>query len=551
MKHIMKHCLSRLCAGIVLVLLLTFPTQADEKADEYVRSTLVKPAHLHILNGLVFDRDDNLYVGSVIGQSVYKVDVAKRSYETLMGPTDGMADDIAADKDGALYWTSIMTGEIFKLEKDAAKPKVIAAGHPGFNSIAFNKEGRLFSGLVFLGDALYEIDPQGIKEPKLIIDKPGGLNGFDFGPDGKIYGPLWFKKQIVSIDIDTKEIKTIAEGFGIPSAANFNSKGELFVTDTQEGQVIRVDIKTGEKTVIVDLTAGIDNLAFDSKDNLFISRPSDNAILRVDVEKGTTQEIISGGGLSVSADISLIRDPNGEKIFVADVLSLREISTETGEMREIARMRTDKIENPMYIDVSARYLAVSSWQTNLVQVFDRKTRQMILSSPAVKMPRDILVVDDGVLVASESDKSLWKLSLPISGINGKAELVCKCLDSAGSLTAKDDDIYIAETLAGKISHFSLATNKRVVIAEGLDSPQGIDVMTDGRLVFAEVGSRRLIALDPVNGKRDVLATAIPVGLPAVKGHPEYFMPTGVTASSGGAVYLSSNTDTAVYKYSAP
>ncbi len=539
----MKYCLSRFYAGIALLLLLTIPAQAGE----YVRETLVKPAHLHILNGLVFDRDDNLYVGSVIGQSVYKVNVANHSYETLIGPTDGMADDIETDASGALYWTSIMTGEIFKLDKGSTTPKVIASGHPGFNSIAFNAQGRLFSGLVFLGDALYEIDPQGIRQPKLVIDKPGGLNRFDFGADGKIYGPLWFKKQIVSIDIDTKEIKVIADGFGIPSAANFNSRGELFVTDTQEGQVIRVNTKTGEKTVIVDLTAGIDNLAFDSKDNLFISRPSDNAILRVDVAKGTTEEIIRGGGLSVSADISLIRDPNGEKIFVADVLSLREINTETGEMREIARMRTDKIENPMYIDVSARYLAVSSWQTNLVQVFDRKTRQMILSSPAVKMPHDVLVMGDNVLVASQSDKSLWRLSLP----GGKAELVCKCLESAGSLTAKDDDIYIAETLAGKISHFSLVTNKRDVIAQGLDSPQGIDVMTDGRLVFAEVGTKRLIALDSTNGKQQVLATAIPVGLPAVKGRPEYFMPTGVTASSDGTIYLSSNTDTAVYKYSAP
>ena len=37
-----------------------------------------------------------------------------------------------------------------------------------------------------LGDALYEIDPQGVKPPRKIMEGMGGLNGFQFGNDDRV-----------------------------------------------------------------------------------------------------------------------------------------------------------------------------------------------------------------------------------------------------------------------------------------------------------------------------------------------------------------------------
>src|SRR5438270_506065 len=117
----------------------------------------------------------------------------------------------------------------------------------------------LFSGLVvdastvFLGDALYEIDTEGAKPPRMIMEKMGGLNGFEFGPDDKLYGPLWFKGQVVKIDVDNAELSLVADGFKTPAAVNFDSKGNLWVVDTALGQLVRVDPKSGEKKVIAQL----------------------------------------------------------------------------------------------------------------------------------------------------------------------------------------------------------------------------------------------------------------------------------------------------------
>jgi hypothetical protein len=41
-------------------------------------------------------------------------------------------------------------------------------------------------------DGLYELDPELVDEPQVLIEDIVSLNGFDFGPDGMLYGPLRF-----------------------------------------------------------------------------------------------------------------------------------------------------------------------------------------------------------------------------------------------------------------------------------------------------------------------------------------------------------------------
>jgi hypothetical protein len=42
--------------------------------------------------------------------------------------------------------------------------------------------------------------PEAWPPPRLIARDLGGLNGFEVGPDGMIYGPLWFKNSVVRVD---------------------------------------------------------------------------------------------------------------------------------------------------------------------------------------------------------------------------------------------------------------------------------------------------------------------------------------------------------------
>ena len=237
----------QLASWPALTLTFWFATALSAPVSEtHTVERLVAPSPFHGVHGLTFDRNNVLYAGSVVGESVYRVDVGSGAVDTFVGPPQGMADDLVFLADGTLLWTAIMQGVVRARAPDGKIREI--AKLPSINSINVRKsDGRVFAGQVFGGDGVWELDPTGVKPPRNIVKDPGGFNGFDIGPDGALYGPLWFKKQIVRIDPESGAIKTIADGFDTPAAANFDSKWNLYVLDTARGEVVRVDIKTGAK----------------------------------------------------------------------------------------------------------------------------------------------------------------------------------------------------------------------------------------------------------------------------------------------------------------
>jgi sugar lactone lactonase YvrE len=200
---------------------------------------------------------------------------------------------------------------------------------------------------VFLGDTLYEIDVEGIKPPRTIMEKMGGLNGFEFGPDDMLYGPLWFKGQVAKVDVDKAELTIVADGFKIPAAVNFDSKGNLWVVGTALGQLVRVDPKTGAKKMVAQLKPSLDNLAIDDKDRIFV---------------------------------------------VADVFAYRTVDGATGEVSEPARMHAAGVtlEYPMSATAKGDEVILSSWFTGTVQVIDRKTGATREMMHDFKAPHDAI-----------------------------------------------------------------------------------------------------------------------------------------------------------------
>ena len=234
--------------------------------------------------------------------------------------------------------------------------------------------GRLYASTVFLGDTLYEIDVEGTKPPRKIMEKMGGLNGFEFGPDDKLYGPLWFKGQVAKVDVDKAELTVVADGFKIPAAVNFDSKGNLWVVDTALGQLVRVDPKTGAKKMVAQLKPSLDNLAIDDKDRIFVSNMADNGIQEVDPETGAATQVIIGK-LALPGGIGVVSDGDKDTIYVADVFAYRTVDGATGEVSEPARMHADGVtlEYPMSATAKGDDVILSSWFTGTVQVIDRKT----------------------------------------------------------------------------------------------------------------------------------------------------------------------------------
>ncbi len=526
----------------------------------YLTQILVPGSHFHGVHGLAFDRDDQLYAGSVVGQSIYKVEIFSGEVEVNVAPPKGMADDIAFGPDGSMAWTSYLTGQVFGRTKPGEPIRELANNLPGINSLAFTKDGKLFAAQVFLADALWEIDTSALKPdaPKTeippksarkVLENLGGLNGFEFGPDGLLYGPLWFKGTVVKIDVDKKTVTDVATGFKIPAAVNFSSAGDLYVVDTALGQVVKVDVNTGQKTLIATVKPSIDNLAIDSRDRIFITNMADNGIYLIDKDTGQSRTVVEGK-LSIPGDIAVFSDKGSETLYVADVFAYRSADGMTGEVKTLLRMQADQLEYPFGVSVNAKHVLLSSWFTNSVEVVDRITGKPLDMMHDFKTPTDTLELDDGsILVLEMATGSLTK----VKGPGGKdRSVVAKDLSGPVAMTsAGPGAVYVSEIGSGSIVRIDLAKGTKTTVVTNLKSPEGLDVAPDGRIVVAEVGARRVVAIDPKNGTLTVLAGNLAIGLDGFKVGPPQYVPTGVAVGKSGAVYVSSDIKNAIYKLTPP
>ena len=119
-------------------------------------------------------------------------------------------------------------GEVGRRTPDGTTTVVGSPGL-GVNPITFSDDGRLFVCLCGHGDQLFEIDPDGSEAPRLISDQLGpgcGLNGMDWDPDDRLYGPRLFYNEVVRVDVESGMVETVASGFQTPVASvKDNGKG--------------------------------------------------------------------------------------------------------------------------------------------------------------------------------------------------------------------------------------------------------------------------------------------------------------------------------------
>ncbi|MCK1283413.1 SMP-30/gluconolactonase/LRE family protein [Bradyrhizobium sp. 44] len=529
------------CAAFVAAIV----SATSVSAENWEVTKLVPGSAFHGVHGLAIDKAGHLFAGSVAGAALYEVDIAGGTAKVAIPAPVGMADDIAFAPDGTMAWTGFLAGDLYSRKGDGPIKK-LASGLPGINSLAFRKDGRLYATTVFLGDTLYEIDVEGVKPPRQIMEKMGGLNGFEFGPDDKLYGPLWFKGQVARVDVDKAELTVVADGFKVPAAVNFDSKGNLWVVDTALGQLVRLDPNSGAKTMMAQLKPSLDNLAIDDKDRIYVSNMADNGIQEVDPATGQARQVIIGK-LALPGGIGVTSENGKDTIHVADVFAYRTVDGATGEVTEKARMHAAGVtlEYPMSATAKGNDVVLSSWFTGTVQVIDGKTGATRDMLHGFKAPHDALVLADGsILVAELGTKSLVR----VSGEHGKdrTTLIGGLEGPVGLVAGSRGAVYVTEAFSGVVSMIE-SNGEKTVIAKDLKMPEGIARASDGKLIVAEVGAKRLIEIAPESGTITEIAANLPIGLSGAPGGLPTHIPTGVGIGESGTIYFSSDIENAIYK----
>jgi len=505
-------------------------------------------------NGIYFDNQDRLYVGSVGGQRITVMDPETGQLLDKFGPEQGVAgaDDLINGPDGSLYWTSLMTGEVGRMTPDGVKSGQVVA--PGVNPITFSDDGRLFVALDFMGDTLYELDPELAEPPRLIAENLGWLNAFDFGPDGFLYGPLIQKGMVARIDVDSGSVTPVAGGFDFPVAVKFDPQGRLHLIEATSGKVWRIDTVTGNKEVVATIERGLDNLAFDSQGRLFVSRNDDGFIVEV-LPNGTTRTVSSGGMISAYGIAVLADEQGNESIFVADVTALRQFDGQTGSTQNVyhsllfvtdPQAQMTELQAPMTAAADGKQLVLSSWFVNAVQVWDSTTRKVVESYPDFAVPLNAIRFQGDLIVAELETNRVVRAS----GDN-PAERTTLAADLAVpmGLAASDNNLWVSEWAKGTVLQLIaggelLAEPK--VVATGLAAPEGMAIALDGSLLVVESGAGRLSRIDLNSGKVIPIVEGLELGASGPPTMPPIWGFSGVAVGPSGTIYVTGDKADVVY-----
>ena len=479
----------RVRVGIGLLLLTLTAGCAEEPPAPLEVQVIASGANISGANGIHFSPDGRLYVASVIGSELIVLD--PESGEVLERLTEGVdgPDDVAFNSEGDFYWTSILTGEVAGIT--AAGERITAANlTPGVNPLTFSDDGRLFVSQCFFDDKLFEVDPTGIEEPRLISDQLGpgcGLNGMDWGPDGRLYGPRWFEKQVVSFDVDAGDMRVEATGFNVPAAVKFDSQGVLHALDTGAGSVVRV--ADGKQTVVAVLEQGLDNFAFDASDRLFVSSFVDGTVWRVEADGSMTE--LQPGGMAHPGALAARKTESGVELLVADLHALRGFDREGSTLwTERNILGVGELGSVLSVSVDGENLVFASFTDANVRVWNPMLQRTIARVDNLQMPVSAIRYGE-LLLVTEHGSGQVKV---INGANGLSQLASG-LSAPTDLLTDGDRLWVSDRTAGTVLQIAAGGKKipPMVLAEGLDAPEGLALWRD-RVLVREGESGRVYLL---------------------------------------------------------
>ena len=487
---------------LILKITIIFLLFSCNKSNNNKLELFVSGAQIAGVNGMHFGPDGHLYAASVVGSDISIIDINKKAIIKRFDLSDGVIgpDDIAFNSKGEFYWTSIFTGEVAGFDINGNK---VISGNPGpgVNPITFSNDDRLFVAQCFFDNGLFEMDPTGNSEPRVIVDEIGefcGLNGMDWGPDGRLYGPRWFNNEVVSVDVDSGDIRKEVDGLNVPAAVNFNSKGELFILDTGAGKVIKV--VDGIKSDYAYIELGLDNLAISENDEVYVSSYSEGSILKV---SPSSIEQVLPGGISHAGGIAIFEDD----IVVADIQSVKAYSlldsSESWNYKNIFRVSPHGSNTA--VSTFDDYLILSSWVDNHVKIMRPDTGEIISSLDNLNMPVSATKYGDRIAVALQGNGSITLFNVE----SGVGEVLADGFSAPTHVINYENDLLVTDTLKGEIVRINSKGDKDVLV-DGLDSPEGMAI--DGNTIYIFEGRTGEIKKYESNNV-EVIASVMP-GSPA-------------------------------------
>lgn len=507
-------------------------------APGYAVARIVDGCGFHTANGVAFGADGRLYAASVLGESIFALDLATGTIETAVGPFVGESDDLVFTDGGDLIWTALLEG-VVRMRTADGRVRDLAAGLPGANSIALTRDGkRLFIGQVFMGEGLWEIDLCGVAPPRLVADHTGGLNAFQFGPDGMIYAPSWEHGEVVRVDPDSGATTVLAKGFGKPGAVRFDSGERLYVLDDATGELFALDEQRPlwTRRLVARLATGTDNFAVGPGNLMYVSSMIDNSIHEVDPRDGAVRAVVAGG-LGFPRAMALSAGPEGERLHLADSCAYRVINPRTGAVTDVARAVATPLKFPTSVSVGPQHVVLTGEVFGVVQLLDWDGN-FVRDVDGFEQPSAAVELADGSLIVAE----------PIAGritqVSGdERRVMATDLHHPAALAdASDGAIYVGESGRGRLLRIATADGAVSEVARGLGAIRAVAVAPGGAVAVLDADAGSVTLVGP-GAARTELVRDMPVGYL----REPYPRSGGLAVGADGTVYVAADVENAIYR----
>jgi sugar lactone lactonase YvrE len=500
---------------------------------------LVKDTLFPGCNGATIGMDGALYVVHTAIGTTTRIDLKTMKATNFVPPYAGtfITDDITSDDKGNFYSTGTtpIVGEIYRIDKNGMKT-VIAKGLLAPNGIQYNKRtGRLFTSECFQANRVFELDPMGVKEPRLLVKENviAVPEGFDFDPDtNDLIIPDMGTGKILRVNPDTGAITTIAEKFVAPMAVKVGPDKMAYFPELF-GTVYRLSLDGQKREKLAQLPPGLDNLAITPEGRLFITHYWDATVYEVATDGSGKFEALFPNGPN---QINGVLVKNG-KILVSDAIMIRIVEKDHYVPTKLNAWAAHGMPLPIGLaDGPGDQVFWPDSVNNAVAIGDPAKGEFKAIAGGLNRPMAVLMskTEPKIYVAEYGAGQITEVSLT----DGAKKALATGLEGPLALTIIDNKLYAGEAKAGRITKVDLASGNKEVFLSGVVGKVGA-LANDGagNLLALDGASGKLFRINPKNLAISVVAQDLPVGYGLAGSYPAVEFPLSMAIGPKGDIYI--------------
>lgn len=388
-------------------------------------------------------------------------------------PANGF-NGLAFDNQGNLYSGVVQGSTTYRIDKDTGEVSVFIPPPEGMSDdLVFMRDGRLIWNAFFLGK-VYAKGADG----KIVTLAEGlpGINAIARSKDGRVFVTQCFMGDALwELDLTgQKKNRKIAEGLGWLNAFAVHTDGFIYGPLERKGQVVKIDVNTGKVETIAEGFKVPRAAKFDSKGNFYVLDTATGEMFKVDIKTGQKKVVAMIrphlDNLAFDKDDRLFVSTNGDS-------SIFEVDVKTGKVRTVV---DGKLACPQ---------GVAVW-----------------NSPE----GEILFV---------ADNFSYKR---VDGFTGEVKESAKGGAFPNSVSITGDKVLMTGWFRNVVEVFDAKNDDLLYGVPGFKAALGILMLPDESILVAEAGTNSIVrAWDKEGKKRDVVAKDL--------AHPVYMAPAGPDA----------------------